>query len=70
MRQAGLRGVRRGKPKRTTIAAGRGAWPADLVNRDFAAPAPNRLWIVDLTYIPLAGAARMVIWGVGRSSPK
>jgi putative transposase len=53
MRQAGLHGVRRGKPRRTTIPADRGAWPADLVRRNFGAPAPNRLWVVDITYVPL-----------------
>jgi putative transposase len=56
MRQAGLVGVRRGGPKRTTVPADRAAWPADLVNRDFRAEAPNRLWVVDLTYVPLTGA--------------
>jgi putative transposase len=44
MRELGLAGVVRGKPKRTTTSgdetAGR---PADLVDRDFTAPAPNRL---------------------------
>jgi putative transposase len=25
--------------------------PADLVDRDFRAPAPNRLWVADLTYV-------------------
>ena len=25
--------------------------PADLVGRDFRAPAPNRLWVADLTYV-------------------
>src|SRR5207237_9307193 len=25
--------------------------PADLVQRDFRAPAPNRLWVADLTYV-------------------
>jgi putative transposase len=54
MRQAGLHGVRRGRRKRTTIPADRGTWPPDLVNRDFRAAAPNRLWVVDLTYVPLA----------------
>lgn len=53
MRAAGLRGVRRGRRTRTTIAAGRGTWPPDLVNRDFHAAAPNRLWVVDITYVPL-----------------
>jgi putative transposase len=53
MRQAGLHGVRRGRRTRTTIPADRAAWPPDLVNRDFHAAAPNRLWVVDLTYVPL-----------------
>ncbi len=25
--------------------------PADLVDRDFRAPVPNRLWVADLTYV-------------------
>ena len=53
MRQAGLRGVRRGRRTRTTIPADRSGWPPDLVNRDFHAGAPNRLWVVDITYVPL-----------------
>ncbi len=53
MRQAGLAGVRRGRRARTTIAAKRQAWPPDLVNRDFHAAAPNRLWVVDITYVPI-----------------
>ena len=28
-----------------------GARPADLVDRKFNAPAPNRLWVADLTYV-------------------
>jgi putative transposase len=53
MRQAGLAGVRRGRRTRTTIPADRAGWPPDLVNRDFHAAAPNRLWVVDITYVPL-----------------
>jgi putative transposase len=54
MRAAGLAGVRRGRRTRTTIPADRRAsWPPDLVNRDFHAAAPNRLWVVDLTYVPV-----------------
>lgn len=53
MRQAGLRGVHRRRRTRTTIPADRGGWPPDLVNRDFHAAAPNRLWVVDLTYVPI-----------------
>ena len=52
MGELGLRGVVRGKPKRTTIADPQAERPADLVNRQFAAPAPNRLWVADLTYVP------------------
>lgn len=53
MRQSGLHGVRRGRRTRTTIPAKRQAWPPDLVNRDFHAAAPNRLWVVDITYVPV-----------------
>jgi putative transposase len=41
----------RGKTKRTTIADPAAARPADLVQRQFAPPAPNRLWVDDLTYV-------------------
>lgn len=52
MRQEGLEGVRRGKRKRTTIPDEAALERArDLVQRDFSAPAPNRLWVADLTYI-------------------
>jgi putative transposase len=52
MRDLGIQGVVRGKVKRTTIPADDpGARPADLVDRQFAASAPNRLWVADLTYV-------------------
>ena len=52
MRQMGLQGVRRGRQAvRTTIADADARRPADLVKRDFAASAPNRLWLADLTYV-------------------
>ena len=52
MRQLGLQGVVRGRPKRTTIPADDPAsWPADLVDRQFTASAPNRLWVADITYV-------------------
>lgn len=54
MRQVGLQGVRRGRLKRTTIPADRACWPPDLVRRDFGATAPNQLWVVDITYVPLS----------------
>ena len=57
MRQLGIRGVQRGKPKPTTIPADptQAERPADLVNRTFTACEPNRLWVADLTYVPTHG---------------
>jgi putative transposase len=46
-----LSGVVRGKKKRTTIPAELSPRPADLVERNFTAAAPNRLWVADLTYV-------------------
>jgi putative transposase len=46
----GIQGVRRGKAKRTTIPGDLSARPADLVDRQFFATAPNRLWLADITY--------------------
>ena len=52
MRCAGIQGAkRRGKPWRTTIPDPQAQRPSDLVNRDFTAPAPDRLWVGDFTYL-------------------
>ena len=52
LREAGLHGASRRKWITTTVRD-RSARPApDLVNRSFTAPAPNRLWVADITYIP------------------
>jgi putative transposase len=51
MGELGIAGVVRGKPRRTTTPAEAAERPADLVERDFSAPAPNRLWVADLTYV-------------------
>ena len=51
MAELGLAGAIRGKSRRTTIADPAAARPADLVQRQFAPPAPNRLWVADLTYV-------------------
>ena len=51
MREHGLQGVVRGKKRRTTIPGDRAERPADLVERDFSADAPNRLWVADFTYV-------------------
>ena len=51
MRDMGLHGVIRGKPVRTTISDKAALCPLDRVNRQFHAPAPNRLWVSDFTYV-------------------
>jgi putative transposase len=51
MRTEGLQGIRRMRRRRTTIPDLRAARPADLVDRNFAAAAPNELWVADLTYV-------------------
>jgi putative transposase len=51
MKSVGLHGVSRLKTPRTT-RPGKGHDPRpDLVGRQFAASAPNRLWVADITYI-------------------
>jgi putative transposase len=53
MRAAGLRGATRGRrPIVTTRPDSTAARPADLVGRRFSASVPNRLWLVDFTYVP------------------
>jgi putative transposase len=42
---------RRGKPWRTTKPDPNAARPKDLVQRNFAADAPDRLWVGDFTYL-------------------
>lgn len=52
MRARGLSGARRGKTFTvTTVTDDRQQRPADLVERNFRACAPNRLWVADLTYV-------------------
>jgi putative transposase len=52
MRAHGIQGAkRRGKPWRTTKPDPKAARRPDLVKRDFTAPAPNRLWVGDFTYL-------------------
>jgi hypothetical protein len=47
-----IRGTVRGTATvRTTMGGQAGGRPADLVDRQFHAEAPNRLWVADLTYV-------------------
>ena len=51
MHADGLVGAVRGKIKRTTVPDPAAQRARDLVNRDFAATAPDRLWVADITYV-------------------
>jgi transposase InsO family protein len=80
MRHLGLMGVVRGKPVRTTISNPATPCPLDHVQRQFHAPAPNRLWLSDFTYVATwsgfvyvafvidAYARRIVGWRVSRTA--
>ena len=49
MRELGLEGARRGRPRRTTIADPAAARPADLVQRRFSQARPDAVWVADFT---------------------
>jgi transposase InsO family protein len=80
MKAAGLAGIIRGKAVRTTISDKTGPSPLDRVNRQFRAPAPNRLWVSDFTYVATwqgfvyvafvidAFARRIVGWRASRTA--
>ena len=80
MNEMGLQGVIRGKPVRTTVSNKAAPCPLDHVNRQFHAPAPNRLWLSDFTYVATwtgfvyvafvidAYARRIVGWRVSRTA--
>jgi putative transposase len=55
MADLGIAGAcaRRKRP-RTTVPGTAGDRPADLLERDFAAAAPNERWVADITYVPTA----------------
>ena len=51
MRQAGLSALMQRKWRSTTIRVPGVRVADDLIDRDFAAGAPNRCWVADLTYL-------------------
>ena len=51
MRELRINGLVRGKGVRTTIPDRNAARAPDLLDRDFTAPAPNRRWVADFTYV-------------------
>ena len=52
MRELSLEGVSRRKGTRTTKRDQRARPAPDLVERDFSADAPDRLWVADVTHVP------------------
>jgi len=52
MRCAGLQGVSRRKPCRTTVRDATARPALDLVDRQFEVAGPDRLWVADITYVP------------------
>jgi putative transposase len=55
MKETGLEGVSPRKWTTTTTRDEAHAPAADLVQRDFRATAPNKLWVSDITYVPTLG---------------
>ena len=51
MRAQGWEGARYWSKHKTTIGDDTHPRYPDLVERDFSAPAPNRLWVADFTYV-------------------
>jgi transposase InsO family protein len=80
MCQMGLEGAVRGKPVKTTNSDRTAPCPLDQVNRQFHAPAPNRLWVCDFIYVATwagfvyvafvidAYARRIVGWRASRTA--
>ena len=77
MKAAGIVGVSRRKAARTTFRDERVRPASDLVDRNFHADEPNRLWVADITYVPTwagflylavvldAFSRRIVGWAMG-----
>jgi putative transposase len=51
MGELNISGAIRGKVKKTTIQDKKDECPDDLVNRNFNADEPNKLWVADFTYV-------------------
>jgi putative transposase len=79
MREQGWEGARYGAKHKTTLADSSHDRRPDLVDRNFWAPAPNRLWVADFSYVPTwtgmvyvafvvdAFSRRIVGWRAARS---
>ena len=77
MKEEGLAGISRRRGMRTTFRDERVRPASDLVDRNFRAEAPDRLWVADITYVPTwagflylavvldAFSRRIVGWSMG-----
>ncbi len=61
MRLEGIRGYVKKRRVRTTIPEPSGQKYPDLLKRDFAATAPNRRYVGDITYLPLADGTNLYL---------
>jgi transposase InsO family protein len=61
MRAHGIRGYRRSRTVRTTIPEPADQKVADLLKRDFTAPARNLRYVGDITYLPLADGRNLYL---------
>ena len=61
MREHGLAGIRLRRRVRTTVPDQAGHWFPDLLGRDFTADVPNRRYIGDITYLPIADGTNLYL---------
>ncbi|NKY12590.1 IS3 family transposase, partial [Cellulomonas hominis] len=61
MRAAGIAGYVKKRRVRTTIPEPSGRKHPDLLKRDFTAPAPNRRYVGDITYLPIADGTNLYL---------
>lgn len=61
MRGEGIRGYAKKRRVRTTIPEPSGQKYPDLLKRDFTADAPNRRYVGDITYLPIADGTNLYL---------
>lgn len=61
MRLEGIRGYVKKRRVRTTIPEPSGQKVPDLLKRDFTAPAANRRYVGDITYLPIADGSNLYL---------
>jgi transposase InsO family protein len=61
MAEHGIAGIKLRRRVRTTVPEPADAKAPDLVRRDFTAEAPNRTYVGDITYLPLADGSNLYL---------